>query len=66
MRCAICRRTIGRNARRTYAYVSNGRGGTRRVYACARCEAKFDRWLETQAKENDDAIARPEDPERAT
>jgi len=48
MRCMICRRTIGKSARRTYAYVPNGKGGTRMVYACARCEAKFDKWLETQ------------------
>jgi DNA-directed RNA polymerase subunit RPC12/RpoP len=79
MRCIICGRTIGKMARRSYAYVPNGRGGTRKVYACARCEAKFDKWLDKLAeadhpvppekqpsKEHDDAIACAEDPERAT
>ncbi len=56
MRCVICRRTIGKNARRTYAYVPNGHGGTRRVYACGRCQAKFDNWLETQ---NDPQVSDP-------
>jgi len=56
MRCIICRRTIGKSARRTYGYVPNGKGGTRKVHACARCDAKFDRWLDAQ---NDPQVSDP-------
>jgi hypothetical protein len=37
MTCCCCKKPIKANAARSYAYVSNGHGGTRKVYACAKC-----------------------------
>jgi hypothetical protein len=50
VKCIICHRLISAKARHFSALAPNGRGGTRRVYGCARCEAKFDAWLDQHAE----------------
>ena len=47
MTCCVCHKPIAAKAQRSYAYVDNGKGGTRKVYACSRCMTKrFDEYLD--------------------
>jgi uncharacterized protein with PIN domain len=49
MTCIVCRKPIKTKRHHTYAYVPNGNGGTRKVFAhCPGCEKRFDKYIDQQ------------------